>query len=395
MARLKRLLYYARVSNRRSMAIRYSGEEKLLELCVGVAAAIVLFRQLRMILTGPLPARISAAHLLLLVLAFAWAVVPSSVNPQISLRALALYPLTSFQKAVYCVLSYVQDWRIVVILGASLLTVFALVGVPQPLIAITRATALLAIAASLGLGIAIALSTLQYGLRSHKLSPTDPKKRRYPLLAENVRYYARTMDPYLAFLFSALAGLTEYLGSWITPAKVTIPLLILATLQLVAVLNPFGLEKPSEMERYRLLPAPYWKLLVQKHIALTAFFLASAFPLVATLAFRMSWPELCACGVQLSLVLMSWLLTGLILMRTASARHLRMSIGTISGGNLSMLFAVLAAALLTVLPAAETLAVRGASPSTVIFVGSGLLPVLVAAYYLLVRRQRWPVETSY
>ena len=175
-----------------------------------------------------------------------------------------------------------------------------------------------------------------------------------------------------------------------TPAKALLPLLLIATLQIPAVLNPFGLERRSEMDRYRLFPAPYWKLLMQKHLALAALFHASAVPLAAALACRMSLPEICATAIQFCLVLMSLLLMGTILMRTPSARWIRISFGSISGSNMPLTLVVEAVLLLALVPVAGAIAIRGTAPITACFIALGILTGVIAAYVLLIRRQLWP-----
>jgi len=392
MAGLTQLLRYERVSNRRSLLMRRSGGEQLAELCVGIILVAALFLQLAKIAFGPQPARLPAAQLLILVLAIAWAIAPSTVLASIPARALALYPFTSLQKAWYRVCSYLQNGQVLAIFLASILAMIALVRVPHPLIALAQAAALLAFAAAAGLGLAIALSTLQNRADCVKLTATVPNPRRYPLFGMNIRYFARTLDPYLALLLSIAAGISEYLGSWITPAKFILPLLLLAVLYIPAVLNPFGLEKPAERSRYRLLPAPYWKLLRQKHLALASLFFASTLPLDFALVCRMTLPELCLSALQIGTVLLCWLLTGLSLMRLPSSRQIKLAFGTISGSNMTVMLAFHAAVLMAVVPLSEALIFRCVRPAIAFPVELGVLMALAATYALLIRRQRWPVE---
>lgn len=392
MVGLKGLLFYARLSDRRRWAVKRTGTEAVLELCLGGAAAFAFFRQLDRIAMGPLPMRLPAARALILVLAVAWFFAPATASPSISPRSLAVYPLASFQKIAYRILSYLQQWQVLAILGASVLSVVALTRVPQPVFAIALASALLTVAALTGLGTAIALAGISSVIRSSQPNRRALKTHRLPLFRQGIRYYARILDPYLALLASILAGLTEYFGAWMTPLKATIPLLLIALLQMPAVLNPFGLENLTEMERHLLLPQPYWKLLLQKHLALAVFFLLSALPLCAALGYRMSLQNLCVEGVQLCIVLMSWLLAGMLLMRTRAARRVHMSFGSISGSNMPALLAVTAALLLAVVPMSESFAIRGTNPATGFLEALGVLSVLIAAYSFLVRQQRWRTD---
>jgi hypothetical protein len=390
MARLRPLLGYARLAGRRERARGRSGGDLLLELCLGAVVAVVLLRKIASIVAGPVAQRDSAAHLLILVLASLWMAVPFSLTPSIPLRALAVYPLTGRQRAAYRILSYVQNGQILFLLFASLLALLSLVRLPQPGNALVRGAAVLTLAAISGLVLAHALSALLNRTRSTRLTAAVPPPRPLPLLRKNLRFFTRILDPYLALLFSIAAAGTEYFGAWMTPAKVLLPLLPIAIFLTPAVLNPFGLETPAELNRYRLFPQPYWKLLFQKHLALGALFLACALPVLATCALRMSLLDACANAAQALLVLVCWLLTGLILMRTRAARHLRMAFGTISGSDMSPVLLAVAVLLLAAVPVVEALAVRGAPPVDALIAVMACVFALVGAYVGLLKRQKWP-----
>jgi hypothetical protein len=180
-----------------------------------------------------------------------------------------------------------------------------------------------------------------------------------------------------------------------TPAKATVPILLLAFLQLPAVLNPFGLESSAELDRYRLLPVPFWKLLLNKHIALALLFSLSAAPIAAALVYRMPWADSCMTALQFFLVLLSWLATGSLLMGTRVARQILMAYGTVSGNGMSMLLAATAACLVAAVPVGgavvmRTITMRKMGPVAEDSTALALLSLLTVVYVLILRKQDWP-----
>jgi len=397
MARLRPLFHYARLSDRRAWTVKRSGAEKLLEYGVGIVLVCAVLQQLRTIAFGPLPMSLLAARQMLLAVAVAWVLLPSTASTSIPVRRFAQYPLTGFQRAAYRVATICLNWRIAAVFGVSLLSVLAFIRAPHPAVSIAEAAGLLMAAACAGLASAIVLPKLQNGVRASKRSGAVATSQSYPLLRKELRCYARTLDLYLALAVSLAAGLTEYLGTWMTPAKATIPLLLLAFLQLPSALNPFGLESSAELDRYQLLPIPFWKLLLNKHIALALLFSLSAVPIAAALVYRMPWTDICATALLYCLVLLSWLVTGLLLMGIRAARQIRMAYGTVSGNGMSMLLATTAACLVAAVPVGGTVVMRTitmgkmrpvAEDSTALV----LLSLLTVVYVLILRKRDWPAE---
>ena len=387
MARLRTLLASARLSDRRCWLARRAGGEVILEFLLAMAMAALYLRQLKAVAFGPVPLRESAASWLLLVLVLAWLVLPASIHPSISDRHLAQFPLTRLERAAYRWMSYLQSPPLLVVVLASVPAVCSMAGLKYPWCAMAGAVALFLLAAVLGLSLAMALSAL---LSQRIQRQNRPKLHRHPLMWRNLRQFTGTLDPYLAFTVSAVAGLTEYFGNWLTPAKVAVPLLLIALLQLCTVLNPFGLEMRTEQERWRLLPTPFWKILLGKHVALAVIFLLSAIPLALALALRLPRAEFCATSVQFLIVLMSWLLTGLMLMRFSASRQIHMAAGSLSGSNMPLSLAMISLVMLATVPVAESIALRGARPIVALLLAMGTLAILFFCYMLFLRRQNWP-----
>lgn len=395
MARLRPLFHYARLSDRRAWTVKRSGVEKLLEYGVGIVLVYALLQQLRTIAMSPLPMSLLAARQMLLAIAVAWVLLPSTASTSIPVRRFAQYPLTGFQRAAYRVATLCLSWRIAAVFGVSLLSVLAFIRAPHPAVSIAEAAGLLMIAACAGLASAIVFPKLQSGVLSSRRSGAAGASRSYPLLRKELRCYARTLDLYLALAVSIAAGLTEHLGTWMTPAKATVPILLLAFLQLPAVLNPFGLESSAELDRYRLLPVPFWKLLLNKHIALALLLSLSAAPIAAALVYRMPWADSCMTALQFFLVLLSWLATGSLLMGTRAARQILMAYGTVSGNGMSMLLAATAACLVAAVPVGgavvmRTITMRKMGPVAEDSTALVLLSLLTVVYVLILRKQDWP-----
>ena len=362
------------------------------EWLVGIAGSYVLFRQLKVILDGPLPMRLSAARMLISTLMAAWVLLPSATPVTIPGSRLALYPLTLAQKGIFSILSILQNRRITAVLAASLVSILVMARLPHSLMAMAEAATALTVTAGVGVGCAIALQSLQIGTRH--MRGNELKWRRFPLLCKELRCYLRTLDFYLAFFISTGAGLSELFGDWMSPAKAALPLLLLAMLQMPAILNPFGLETPPQLDRYHLLPTPYWKLLFGKHIALAMLFLASTVPVAAALICRMPFVESCSSAAVLCLVLMSWLVTGLLLMRLPSARQIRVAFGAISGNDMSALLVIQSAMMMAAVPVAAAVAMRSLSPVGGSLTTFGLLCFMIAVYVWSLRKQDWPVDLS-
>jgi hypothetical protein len=287
--------------------------------------------------------------------------------------------------------SILQRRRFAAFFVASLLTVFACLRLPHPLLAALRAAVELSLAAGAGLLLAALLSNFQNREFFRRKAAPPATGQRFPLWRKELRYYGRTLDFYIALIVSIAAALSECFGRWLTPGKATVPFLLLALLQMPAMLNPFGLDGARQIDRYRLFPVRYRELLEQKHLALTTLFVASALPLIAAIAWKSSFADSCSAALRLALVMASWLLTGLLLMHTQAAREIRMAMGSISGSDMSLLLALISAALLSAVPLAVVLAQPAGAWR--LLAPLGALCVLAAIYLLALRRQQWPTPS--
>jgi hypothetical protein len=385
MARLRVLLALSRTSDQRLSETARSGTEKLVEFCIVGGASFALLQQLRAIATGPSNYRLKAGHFVVLVLCAIWALIPLSIRPTISVQSLRLYPLTAPQQLAFHVLSYLQNRRLLALFAASFAVIITLIRVPDPLSHMAKAAASLVAAMLFGLLLATFLRPSVNGHSSPRLSRQIPTSKAFPLVRKEFRYFSRTLDPYVAILISLSAGYSEYLAAWMTPAKAMLLLLLVAVMQLSLVLNPFGLDTLHERERYRLLPISHQKILFEKHIALAILFMAATIPLAGSLFYRMPLQQSSITALLLFVVLLSWLCTGLFLMRLPAARTIRMAFGTLSGDGMSILLALQAAALLLLLPMVlGMLSVRAGSN---VFATTTLvaLPFLVLAYGVTIR----------
>jgi hypothetical protein len=173
---------------------------------------------------------------------------------------------------------------------------------------------------------------------------------------------------------------SELLASWLTPAKAVVPLLLVAAVQLPAIVNPFALDNAAEMDRYRLMPLPAWKISVHKHVALTTILLFTMSPLLVAALLRMTLMQDLATLVELSIILVSWLCSGVMLMGLDESRNIRMSFGSLSGTGFSFGLFGLAILILVSAPMASALLLRGGTSSLAVILSAGLLAVLGRVY---------------
>ena len=354
MARLTSLLALARVSDRRWSSTTRSGGERAVEALFGAGCAFAICSQLRLMVFGPTSGRLAAERLLLLCLCVAWVVVPLGVRPSIPLSSLAVYPLSTRHRTSFLIACYLQQPRLLAVCGASLLAVVAQLWLPFPLRHVSEAIVGFSLSAVTGLGLGMAMAQVQhrdYGV----ISRGKPTSRPFPFIRKELAYFSRTLDPYLALLLSVVAGYSEYLAAWLTPLKLLIPLLLIALVQSSAVLNPFALDTPQERERYKLLPVSHRRVVFQKHAALALIFACTTAPLAAALAYRTSLAQLVSSTLVIVLVLISWLCSGVFLMRTQSAQRVRMASGSLSGEGMSVPLAFVYGVLVCMVPASAAL----------------------------------------
>ncbi len=378
MARLRAMLALSRLSDRRWSATERSGEEKADAALFGAACAFAIFKQLHLLVFGPLVARLPAERLLVLCLCFAWIVVPLAVRPSIPVSSLGLFPLTRQQRVLYAAVSYLQNVRLFAVLGASLLIVAAEFWLPSPFLHATKAVVSFMLSAIAGLSLSVGLTLVQNRGRAF-ISRRALASHAFPMVRKELAYFRRTLDPYLALLLSLVAGYSEYLSAWVTPLRLLLPLLLIAVIQSSAVLNPFGLDTAQERERYKLLPISYRRVILQKHTALAVLSLGTTAPLIAALAWRMPFHQFVAAMLASLLVLVSWCCSGLLLMHTPSAHRVRMAFGTLSGDGMSIALAFGCAFLVCFVPVLAALIALRYPHLNIATLGSGLL--LLAIVY--------------
>ena len=394
MARLTLVLRYARMIDRRAYVIKRSSAEKGVEILIGFAIATAFFRQIETIAMAPVLIRLSAARLLILELMAAWVLLPSVTPVTIPVRLLAFYPLTWKQKAVYRVASVLQHWRVVAIIVLSFLSVAVLVRLPHPAVAISKAVTALMIAASVGIGLAIALPGFRIVRARRSIDGAIPKSHKYPLLRKEIRCYLRTLDFYLAVSISFFAAFSEFYGNWLSPAKAIVPLLIIVFLQIPAFLNPFGLEASSQLDRYLLTPKPYLLFLATKHMALAILFLLSTLPLEISLAYQMHFLQISTIAMETCTVVTSCLVVGIVLMHKEHAQKIKMDSGKISGSNMSFLFVMQVAMLVAAIPLCEGVATLYTGGFVSFLISLGILCAITATYRWLLYRQTWPASST-
>jgi hypothetical protein len=393
MARLRPLFHYALVSNRRAFALKRSSMARGFEYCLAFVIAYAFCKQLWSVMTGPGSARLAVAKPLVFILGALWVLLPLSSSPAFSAQQLAGYPLSRRQQGVYRLLSHWLDWKAAALLIASLACVMAVAWTPRGLLHMALATGLMLAGGICGTALALAATRLQTCGREVAKGQRSLKVRNYPLFRKELTYYARTLDPYAALLIALAAGYTEQAAQWMTPIKATIPLLIISVVQLSAVLNPFALDTQTERDRYRSLPLSFARILANKHAALAAIFLISESPLVAALLWQLPWLEGSAVLAELAVILVSYLLTGLVLMRTPSAGNIRIRMGGFSGQGLTLELYASAMILNALFPLAVLFLARGRLPLLHVAIPLAMFVALSALYLWLLRRQKWfPAE---
>jgi hypothetical protein len=349
MARLSSVLALARLSDRRWSSTMRSGGERSVEALFGAGCAFAIWHQLKLVVYGRTTERFAAERLLLLCVCVAWIIVPLSVRPSIPLSSLASYPLSSRQRVSYLIASYLQKPRMLAVFGVSLLTVVAELWLPLPVRHISQAIVSFLLSATVGLGFGMAAERIQK--RGHSApNRGKPTSRPFPFVRKELAYFSRTLDPYLALLLSVVAGYSEYLGVWLTPLRLLLPLLLIALIQSSAILNPFALDSALERERYQLLPVSYRHIVVQKHAALAVVLASTTAPLVAALFYRMPVSQLLPSLLMIALVFISWFDAGLLLMQTQSAQRVRMAFGSLSGEGMSLALALFCGVLVCTVP---------------------------------------------
>ena len=382
MARLSDLLRYARRSDRRRVSTTRSGSFESFTMLVGAGAALGFVRQLKRIMFGPVALRLQSAEYLILALAALWLLGPLSVRPSIPATSLQVYPITDRQRLFYRVLSHAQNMQTVLMLMASLLSILVLLRLPESQLRMAQSAACFIVAALAG----VALRSGFMKLTTIQSKPPRTREQRalqfpaHPLFRKEISYFARTLDPYVGLILSIGFSYSELLASWLTPAKAVVPLLLVAAVQLPAIVNPFALDNAAEMDRYRLMPLPAWKISVHKHVALTTILLFTMSPLLVAALLRMTLMQDLATLVELSIILVSWLCSGVMLMGLDESRNIRMSFGSLSGTGFSFGLFGLAILILVSAPMASALLLRGGTSSLAVILSAGLLAVLGGVY---------------
>ena len=351
-------------------------------MLVGAGAALGFVRQLKRIMFGPVALRLQSAEYLILALAALWLLGPLSVRPSIPATSLQVYPITDRQRLFYRVLSHAQNMQTVLMLIASLLSILVLLRLPESQLRMAQSAACFIVAALAG----VALRSGFMKLTTIQSKPPRTREQRalqfpaHPLFRKEISYFARTLDPYVGLILSIGFSYSELLASWLTPAKAVVPLLLVAAVQLPAIVNPFALDNAAEMDRYRLMPLPAWKISVHKHVALTTILLFTMSPLLVAALLRMTLMQDLATLVELSIILVSWLCSGVMLMGLDESRNIRMSFGSLSGTGFSFGLFGLAILILVSAPMASALLLRGGTSSLAVILSAGLLAVLGGVY---------------
>jgi hypothetical protein len=384
MARLNDLLRYARRSDRRRVSTTRSGSFQTFTMLVGAGAAFGFVRQLKRIMFGPVALRLQSAEYLILALAALWLLGPLSVRPSIPTTSLQVSPITDRQRLLYRVLSHGQNIETLLMLIASLLGILALMRVPESALQMAQAATCFIAAASAGVALRFGFTKLTT-IQSQSKFPRTREQRSFqfpvhPLFRKEISYFARTLDPYLGLIISFGFSYSELLASWLTPAKAVVPLLLVAAVQLSAIVNPFALDNAAEKDRYRLMPLPAWKISVHKHVALTTILLFTMSPLLVAALVRMTLMQDLATFVELSIILLSWLCSGVILMRLDESRNIRMSFGSLSGTGFSFGLFGLAVLILVSAPLTSALLLRSGTSPLAVILSAGLLCALGGIY---------------
>lgn len=335
MARLRPLLRLARISDRRWSTTTRSGIEQALGALFSAGCVFTIYRQLERIVTGPLLNGLAAERLLSIFLCLAWVLIPLSIRTSVPLSSLFLYPLNRRQRTLYFVFGHLQKPQLLALCAASLLVMAAELWLPHPYLRIVGRTGWFLLSALIGFGLGTATRFLQRGTEAFR-NTGRTISRPFPFVRKELSYFSKTLDPYLALMLSLAVGYSEYVGTWLTPFKLFIPLSMIAMILSAAVLQPFALDMPSERERYKLFPVPYRRIVVQKHIALALLFGCVNSPMMAVLVVREPYTQIFPSILIVLLVLVTWLCSGVLLMQTPSAKRVRMAFGALSGEGMSL-----------------------------------------------------------
>ncbi len=361
-----------------------------LKFCLVCALIYAYYREVRVVLTGAPLARIAAGRLMILVLSGICLLLPPGVTPSVPADSLATYPLSRVQAVLYRVISQWLDWKVAPLFAASLIGIAALLWTPNPLMEMIRGVAALLFGCLCGTAIALWTSSLRKHSResAHVIEPS--KMHRFPLLHKELAYFGRTLNPYLCLLIAAAAGYSEITSSWMTGAEVAAPFLIICSLLLPLVLNPFALSSESELHRYRIMPATFSRILGTKHLAVTVIVLSSASPLLAAALYRQSLKDSSIATAEVALVLISLLLTGILLMHARSASKIRIRFWSPSSST-EAIGLVFAAMVLNAVPSIlSVFLIREVTrPEFRVGIISAEFGALLLVYVILLRRQRW------
>lgn len=390
MARLIALFRFIALDRRRAEAQR-SGTVRLLEMIVGLILLGGFASLFWRAFTAPMGARMQAQSTLIQALIFFWIVLPASLQPPHPPGRYLLFPISRAQRLSLRFAARWLRWSILALVTASLTTLVAVLRTDWPSTEMRQNAALLAAPPFIGFAFASAAEFLLAGFSVPRLRATPPvllARFRWSLLLRKELFdLFRTLDPVLVLLVAGAVAASEFVAPWLTPAKALAPLLLLASFLLPAALNPFALCSRAELDRYRLMPASFARLVAVKYAALALVFLIATSPLLAVLLATPSGRPALPC---IPLVLLGLLLSGLIFGRLPAARCIRMKPGTLSGEGMSFgLFfasvAVMAAPVALALLSAGRFHARLAQSA--VLLAAGLL--LALADGTLLARQRW------
>jgi hypothetical protein len=327
---------------------------------------------------------------LVLALSAFWLLVPSSVRPAIDANALLPYPLTRRQRFVYRLITHLFDWKPAVLAAASLLTILASLRLPDPVPGLLAAAGCLGGVLLAGLALALASESFAGRVSARRLLRRRPRARALPLLRKEAAYFLRTLDPWSGFAIAVVAGFSQAYAAWMSPAKAAVPLLLIAAVQLPAVLNPFALNGAGERDRYRILPLPFGRILAVKHGAALLVLVGSQTPLLLALLWRQSGRDAAESAALTALIAAGYLLAGAVLSRLRATAGIQAHFGAFSGEGLSLdLYAVAVA--IAAAPAVAALVAARLDPAwPALAVEAAVLLPALALHSLLLRRRRWP-----
>ena len=113
---------------------------------------------------------------------------------------------------------------------------------------------------------------------------------------------------------------------------------------------------------------------------------------MGALLFRLSWWESVLTISQLALILVSFLLTGLLLMRTQSAQNIKMRFGGVAGEGPTLGLLAIAATMSASFPVVVIFIVRGSSLVLQAAASFGIPVTLGLLYLWLLQRQKWTLQ---